>query len=482
MRKSRQSLDIDVRGFAQTLTDKGIARIALEPIANALDTDATIIHVVFEPHGQRVHLSVEDNDPRGFQRISDAYTLFAPSTRKGDAERRGRFGLGEKELIAVCANGGSVRIATTTGTVDFDSNGRRESRTQRAEGTLLWASIKMTATERCEFLRLLRGLIVPKRVTVTVNGRELPSRSSVRVIDNVKLQTVLAAKDGFLRRLERPTSIEVFEPHKGETPTIYELGIPVVEYDGRFHINVLQKVPLNRDRDNVTPSYRRTLCAAVIAAMSDLLTGTDAAQSWIRDALPGLPAELAAALIQLRFGEKTAVYDPSDREASKTLQDEGFEIIHGRTLTRDEHDIVRRTGIFKPAGIIRPSGVRTSPNGRRPISADRWTPAMFRLSTYVRSLGHELLDRQIGTLFFDIPDTSWAGCAAVNGDAVAINVGMLGTRWVEEPRQLAVDELLLHEFAHLMGAGDHYSREFYGSLEKLGARLRSVPTRLEGAH
>ncbi len=33
------------------------------------------------------------------------------------------------------------------------------------------------------------------------------------------------------------------EVQEGETPTIYELGIPVVPHDGKYHLNVAQKSP-----------------------------------------------------------------------------------------------------------------------------------------------------------------------------------------------------------------------------------------------
>jgi hypothetical protein len=45
--KTKAWLDIDVRGFAQTLRTKGVARVALEPISNALDTDGTEIDIKF---------------------------------------------------------------------------------------------------------------------------------------------------------------------------------------------------------------------------------------------------------------------------------------------------------------------------------------------------------------------------------------------------------------------------------------------------
>jgi len=51
------------------------------------------------------------------------------------------------------------------------------------------------------------------------------------------------------------------------TAHLYELGIPVVETDIRWHISVGQKIPLNTSRDNVTPAYFRMISTAVAEAM-----------------------------------------------------------------------------------------------------------------------------------------------------------------------------------------------------------------------
>ena len=76
------------------------------------------------------------------------------------------------------------------------------------------------------------------------------------------LPTVNVDSDGNLRPTKRKTFLDVVEVQEGETPTIYELGIPVVPHDGKYHLNVAQKVLLNKDRDNVSPSYLRLLRGA----------------------------------------------------------------------------------------------------------------------------------------------------------------------------------------------------------------------------
>jgi len=100
----------------------------------------------------------------------------------------------------------------------------------------------------------LRMLIPPEGVATYVNGDLLPNRIPVRVFQ-ATLPTVVADADGILKRTRRRTSIRVFDPRPGEPPSVYEIGIPVVETGDRWHVDIGQKVPLNMDRDNVQPSY-----------------------------------------------------------------------------------------------------------------------------------------------------------------------------------------------------------------------------------
>jgi hypothetical protein len=72
---------------------------------------------------------------------------------------------------------------------------------------------------------------------------------------------IAADEAGVLRvvRGGRETNVEVYEPEQGETAMLYELGVPVVETGDRNDVNILQKVPLNVNRDNVPPAYLRTV-------------------------------------------------------------------------------------------------------------------------------------------------------------------------------------------------------------------------------
>lgn len=60
---------------------------------------------------------------------------------------------------------------------------------------------------------------------------------------------------------------------------------------------------------------------------------------------------------------------------------------------------------------------------------------------------------------------------------IGFNIGKLGRKWVDEPNQQRVDELLLHEFAHDK-VSDHLSDAFADEIARLGAKMRTVRSSL----
>src|SRR5947199_7383214 len=95
--------DVDKKGLAQLVRRRGgIVHAIEELISNAQDENVTRIDITFEHVEQRTYrLTVEDDSPDGFKDLAHAYTLFAPSYKKSDPSKRGRFNFGEKWVIAI---------------------------------------------------------------------------------------------------------------------------------------------------------------------------------------------------------------------------------------------------------------------------------------------------------------------------------------------------------------------------------------------
>ena len=202
--------------------------------------------------------------------MAHAYTLFAESYKRGNPEQRGQFNLGEKMVLAVCE---SASISTTKGTVVFDPDeGRIEKpRQKRERGSVFQGRIKMTREEYPQVCDYLRSLLLPENVAVTFNGDRLLPRKPLRTFE-ASLETLVADDQGVMRPRVRKTQVGIYEALPGEVPSLYEMGLPVVETGDKWHVNVGQKVPLNRDRDNVKPAYLQAVRVAVLNAAYDLLT------------------------------------------------------------------------------------------------------------------------------------------------------------------------------------------------------------------
>ena len=119
--------DVDKAGLAKLVASKPRAFIVYELLQNAWDQKVTCVDVTLEPVAgtRNAQITVADDDPDGFADLRDAYTLFAESRKKGNAEQRGRFNLGEKLVLALAK---AACIETTTGSVRFDEQGRHASR------------------------------------------------------------------------------------------------------------------------------------------------------------------------------------------------------------------------------------------------------------------------------------------------------------------------------------------------------------------
>jgi hypothetical protein len=150
------------------------------------------------------------------------------------------------------------------------------------------------------------------------------------------------------------------------------MGIPVVEIDCGFHVNVHQKVPLNADRDNVTPAYLKEIQAATLNHMSEVITGDEADRPWINEALesPQIEVEAVKHIIEERYGDKVVISDPSDPEGTKMAVQQGYTVLPPRTFSHDAWQHVKAAGVL-PAGKVTPSPKPYGAASRRAWSRTR---------------------------------------------------------------------------------------------------------------
>ena len=443
---------------------------------NASDTDATEITITVTPLAgvAAVEFEVRDNAPAGFRDLSLAYRIFARSDKANDPEKSGQFCLGEKLVITVCE---WSQIITTTGCLEFTpGKGRRRTRARTERGTSVRGTMRMTRAEVAEVEAHVQSFL-PRPGQVTVfNGQPLPERPAV-----ASFEAVLPMR---AREAGRKTVVTLHELLPGETAHLYELGAPVVELDGGepYHVNVHQKVPVNLDRDNVPPSYRRALRAAVLNAIHGKLAPADATADWAREAAADTRCSAAAitTVLGLRFGERRVSFDPSDIEGSHLAVARGFNLVHAGSMSPGEWRNARAAGAILPAGKVTPSPRAFDPDGAplQTLPREAWSAQVARRAVFAQVLGRELLDATVEVVIASDPD--WPHVAAYGPRAggasgqLVLNLAHLGEAWFARAHSdVEVTELLLHEFAHHLER-NHLSSKYHDATCTLGGRLALV--------
>jgi hypothetical protein len=470
--KSAGWFEVDKEGLAKLLRRRGPAFILYELIQNAWDTQATQVRVelVAIPRTARAWLRVEDDDPHGFQTLAHGYVLFAESTKKANPNQRGRFNLGEKLVLAACD---SARLASTTGTLYFEASkadvlSRRETGEKLERGSVFEGVVRMTRAELDEAIASVALLLPP--IPTIVNDIHIGAAQPIHTFE-VTLPTEIADDEGYLKRTARKTVIRVHEPKDG-TSYIYEMGIPVVEIGFPWSLEVMQKIPLNAERDNVTPAYQKQLLTLAINEMHECLTPATVAMPLVQSTLASeqIAAGAINTILDKQYGKNRVVYDPSDREANAKAFAHDHAVIPGGAFTREQWANIRRAGATKPAGQVFPT---PKPYGDGPLAKrvppSQWTGGMAEVSRYVQGLAIELLGRPVDVVMED-EFTQYYNANYGNG-TLTFNVPRLGRAWFSlTDNQEAIDALVIHEFGHDFEA-NHLSDKYHRALTRLGAKM-----------
>jgi len=475
MAATKSWFEVDRKGLAKLQERRGKEFVIYELVQNAWDTDARKVEISIKWADQGfATLTVTDDHPEGWKNLDHAWTLFAESEKKGNPEKRGRFNLGEKLVLALCKE---ATIETTTGSVKFDEEGRHKLKFRRPHGSAFVAKLKFTPQDLVDVSQAVFKLLPPAGSKTIFNGQVLEYRKPIREIE-ATLPTEIADEEGVLRRSARKTKIQVVEVRPGEVSSIFEMGIPVCPSGGggdKYHYNVMQKVPLNADRDNVTAAYLRELRTLVLNEIYTELTSEEATAEWTRSALESEKVEkdAADAILTLRFGEKRVVADPSDPEGTKMAVSQGYTVIPPRALSKEEWANVRKHDLALPAGKVTPSPKPYGPDNKplEYLDREKWTPGMIRVVEYAADLAKELLG---GPILIQIASkVTWPYAATYGPGTLTFNLGRLGHAWFNMGPNEKVDELLIHEFGHHYSS-DHLSEDYHDALCRLAARLATL--------
>ena len=475
-----------LRQIAERLVERrGFGIVGAELYQNVRDTKATRcdMTVTNVPGRPLCELIVEDNDPTGFKDLSHAWTLFAPSEKKADPEQAGRFNMGEKVVLSFCTE---ATIATTCGTVEFtEADGRQEfPRRKRDVGTKFRGLIRCNQERYDQLIAHMHKILVRQNLRFYVNGSEVIMRAPTHTF-KVKLPTEIGDD---LRPSVRETSVFVYECRDDETAMLYELGIPVVETDDRWHYDICQKVPLNVDRDNVTPAYLKKVRVAVLNEMHNRLTEDDTTEAWVQEAADdeNCSNEAAETFRVKKYGEKSVAHDPTNPEANAEAAAHGYTVIPARGLSAGQRNNLYRAGTLKSSSVEFPlagkGAYSNNPNAKpvEVIPPDQRTDGMRMIHEYTCGVAERLIGKSITLEFVNCRSFEGKPLGACYGRAYLFgqpmfhyNVAKLGRGWFDHGATETVDNLIIHELGHETES-NHLSEAYYDALTSLGAKLKAA--------
>jgi hypothetical protein len=179
-------------------------------------------------------------------------------------------------------------------------------------------------------------------------------------------------------------------------------------------------------------------------------------------------------VLDLRFGEKRAAYDPNDTEANKTWVSQGGVVVYGGMLNKQEWQKAKEAGAILPAGQFCPTPKPYSDDPNAPpvkvIAEADWSEGMRNIVAYVVFLAAELMCVR---LTVRIVQTENKFLACYGRKCLDLNAYRLGHSWFGQGATEHVDRLLIHEFGHEY-SGDHLSEEYHEALCRLGAGLKRL--------
>jgi len=435
-----ERLAVDTAGMRQLHAGRPAWSLVKELIQNAWDEapEATICHVVIYTENDETTIEVSD-DGSGFNDIRDAYTLMRETGKRSDPAKRGRFNIGEKEIVSVALE---ASVETVGQTVVFPrAGGRRIETNDRERGTTVRVTMPWDGAT-AESVKTMLRRFRPTDCRLLINDFEVPQRLPLESRD-VTLETVLQSGPGQpMRRTERKTTIDIMDPFDG-SGWLYEMGIPIQETELAYDVDIQQKVPMPPNRDTVGDAYLRRLSAEVLNGVYSFMNGDEFAEAWVRTALGAkqIKAEAVQATMVERYGDKVALWS-SNPDANMKAAEAGFEVLHPRSMAPDERNHMRSMGGLKTTNDL--FGRRGIANPAEPIDE---TDAHSGFAEFVRSIAETLhLD---ATIRFVKQDTNVvASCsAATRTPIVTFNTQHLSDAWFAE-RGASQVELIVHELAH----------------------------------
>ena len=387
---------------------------------------------------------VQDDGP-GFSDIADAYTLMGHTTKRLHPTKRGRFNVGEKDVISVAIE---AEIETVGHTVTFPPEGSRKlTLNSRTKGTRVRVLMPWDEQQNNELIAMLQRFRPPINCRLFVNDQEVPHQP-VKETPRATLQTVVQDAPGKPMRItQRQTEIHILEPYDADSGWLYEMGIPVQAIACPWDVDVMQKIPMAQQRDAVSEAYLNRIYAETLNATHGMLKSEEFGSQWVKRAIehPQIKAEAVKATLKGRYGSSKAVFATLDSDANMRASAAGYGVPNPGGLSKKEIEAFRKNAGVKDSDEVFP----TPPQPREDYEPEpgsnqarfaEWVTEMARYCKLTATVR-----------YFNEPDNArLADCSeSTTTPTLRFNEAQLGGTFFEPPYGSVVHwELLLHELGH----------------------------------
>jgi hypothetical protein len=456
--------ELSEEGWRRSNRARPLGQLVREALQNAFDQRARRVKVRLEEDEVRI----EDDAPAGLARDEFAFTVFL-GEKDTPPTWRGRKGRGLKEMIA---SSDRAEVETVGRTLVFDDSGRHVKANTRLVGTCLRLFRRTSASEREAALQLLRLTIPPPGVELSINGRGVRPPRLRDSLEECPLETVELHR-AVERFVERPARVDLYHPRPGETPHLFELGLPVEPHHLPWHVDVQQRIPLAAERDAARDPYKRTLAAIILESLAPELSRQELSGAWVTEVLSHftLGAEALEAYVgKVLPARAVLAVGPRADDRARQL---GAKVVDLRGMPDPAlaqlETVVESADAYVERMEGPPRDVLVRPGAR----AERFVGL-------VRCLSRELIGREVGVEFFErkVRDPSAQVDAEYDRERRVLRVNMRGQVRLDDPLEPRTLGIVLHELAH--EAGDEHDFAFIDRLEGFaGKALRCLVDRPE---
>ena len=433
---------VDTLGMRQLHQQRKPEQLVKELVQNVFDEeDASNCKVAIQRKKAGVQIIVED-DGLGFSNVSDAYTLMGDTVKRMNPERRGRFNMGEKEVLCVAT---WATVETVGSTVEFpESGGRLVKRNRRRRGTRITAMMPWGDQEAERLIQRMKMIRPPEEISYSVNGEKV-YREPALMIGRIGLDTVVQDAPGSpMRTTHRRTNIHIL-PKSEDSGWIYEMGIPIQEIEASYSVDVMQKVPMPPNRDTVSAAYLKKIYTEILNIMHDQMLPENFSENWVRAGMENraVEADSVKTVIQNRYGDHVVIRS-SNPDTNMKATDAGYQVLHPRSLGKDELENMKNLGELKTAHEI----FGRDDEEKNTAIVEPGNTVRDAFAEWVTTLGR-MAEKEVTVVFTHNDSTKQAASCTMNTEnpEMRFNTHHLNLEFFagREEEQL---ELVIHELGH----------------------------------